>query len=97
MKPLIHTYISRWIKDSRAQTTKRRFTSSGDSGEDSFVSLLNMIDTHSTLIYSTKQIIKKKKKKLKVFWQVWASFDLIYNVGVCYKLHRNLCEEEGFD
>jgi hypothetical protein len=37
------------------------------SGEDSFVSLLNMIDTHSTLIFSTKQIIKKKKKKLKVF------------------------------
>jgi hypothetical protein len=56
-----------------------------------------MIDTHSTLIFSTKQIIKKKKKKVKVFWQVWASFDLIYNVGVCYKLHRNLCEEEGFD
>jgi hypothetical protein len=65
MKPLIHTYISRWIKDSWAQTTKRRFMS---SGEDSFVSLLNMIDTHSTLIFSTKQIIKKKKKKLNVFW-----------------------------
>jgi hypothetical protein len=54
-----HLYIKMDQRFSWAQTTRRRFMS---SGEDSFVSLLNMIDTHSTLIFSTKQIIKKKKK-----------------------------------
>jgi hypothetical protein len=52
------------------------------SGEDSFVSLLNMIDTHSTLIFSTKQIIKKKKKKLKYFDKFGRRLTL-YITSVC--------------